>query len=109
MLADGVYTPSLAVPGDSLDIFGLRFTFNKPVEYPGIRVKHVSQLFNGLLVAAFTLMILGLYVTFFCESVLVKADADGYAVGGPRPERMRIELEALLAPHFIDDPKEEEA
>ena len=48
-------------------------------------------------------------VTFFCESVLVKADARGYAVGGPRPERMRIELEALLAPHFIDDPKEEEA
>ena len=109
VFADGVYTPSLAVPGDSLDIFGLRFTFNKPVEYPGIRVKHVSQLFNGLLVAAFTLMILGLYVTFFCESVLVKADADGYAVGGPRPERMRIELEGLLAPHFIDDPKEEEA
>ena len=109
MLADGVYTPSLAVPGDSLDIFGLRFTFNRPVEYPGIRVKHVSQLCNALLVAAFTLMILGLYVTFFCESVLVKADARGYAVGGPRPERMRIELEDLLAEHFIDEPKEEEA
>ena len=107
VLADGVYTPSLAVPGDSLDIFGLRFTFNKPVEYPGIRVKHVSQLFNGLLVAAFTLMILGLYVTFFCESVLVKADARGYAVGGPRPERMRMELEGLLAEYFIDEPKEE--
>ena len=107
VLADGVYTPSLAVPGDSLEIFGLRFTFNKPVEYPGIRIKHVSQLCNGLLVAAFSLMILGLYVTFFCESVLVRADGRGYAAGGPRPERMRIELESLLEPYFVDDPKEE--
>ncbi len=107
VLADGVYTPSLAVPGDSLDIFGLRFTFNRPVEYPGIRIKHVSRLYNGLLVAAFTLMIIGLYVTFFCESVLVRADARGYAVGGPRPERMRIELDGLLEPYFVDIPKEE--
>ena len=109
VLADGVYTPSLAVPGDTLEIFGLRFTFNRPVEYPGIRVKHVSRLCNALLIAAFTLMILGLYVTFFCESVLVKADARGYAVGGPRPERMRIELEALLTSCFVDDSKEDES
>ena len=33
-----------------------------------------------------------LAVTFFYEPVLVKTDADGYAVGGPKPERMRIEL-----------------
>jgi hypothetical protein len=102
VLADGVYTPSLAVPGDSLDIFGLRFTFNKPVEYPGIRVKHVSQLFNGLLVAAFTLMIAGLYVTFFYEPVLVKTDAEGYAVLGPKPERMRIELGEELREYEVE-------
>ena len=96
VLADGVYTPTLAVPGDELEVFGLRFTFNDPVEYPGLRIKKVSSLANALLIAAFTLMIAGLYVTFFCEPVLVKLDAEGYAVGGPKPERMRLEIEGLL-------------
>ena len=92
VVSDGVYTPALAEPGDELEVMGLRFTFNDPVEYPGIRIKHVSALFNGLLIASFTLMIAGLYLTFFCEPVLVKTDTAGYAVGGPKPERMQIEL-----------------
>ena len=95
--ADGVNTPVLALPGESLEVLGLRFAFNAPVEYPGIRIKHVSQLANRLLVASFTLMILGLFLTFFCEPVLVKADAQGYAVGGSKPERMRVELASALA------------
>ena len=37
-------------------------------------------------------MIAGLYITFFYEPVLVKVDAAGYAVGGAKPERMRLEL-----------------
>ena len=90
--SDGVFTPVLAVPGDELTVNNLHFRFNDPVEYPGIRAKHVSRLINGLLVAAFTLMIAGLYVTFFYEPVLVKTDAEGYAVLGPKPERMRVEL-----------------
>ncbi|MBR0352657.1 MAG: cytochrome c biogenesis protein ResB [Oscillospiraceae bacterium] len=106
VIAEGVNTPTLAVPGDTLEVLGLRFTFNSPVEYPGIRFKHVSRLVNGLLVAAFTLMIAGLYLTFFCEPVLVKADAKGYAVGGPRPERLRIELEDQLADYTIESEKE---
>ena len=92
VIADGSYTPTLAEPGDELELANLRFTFNKPVDYPGIRIKHVSTLCNALLIAAFTLMIAGLVITFFCEPVLVKTDAEGYAVGGPKPEGMRIEL-----------------
>ena len=92
VIADGVFTPTLAVPGDELEVRGLRFTFNPPVEYPGLRVKHVSAFLNALLIASFVLMIAGLYISFFLEPVLVKTDADGYAVGGPKPERMRIEL-----------------
>ena len=94
ILTDGEYTPAFAVPGDSVEILGLRFTFNAPVEYPGLRIKHVSTAVNGLLIASFTLMILGLYITFFYEPVLVKVDAAGYAVLGPKPERMRVELGA---------------
>ena len=90
--SDGVFTPVLAEPGDELTVNNLRFRFNAPVDYPGIRIKHVSRLWNGALVAAFTMMIVGLYITFFYEPVLVKTDREGYAVLGPKPERMRIEL-----------------
>ena len=92
VISDGVFTPTLALPGEALTVMNLRFTFNAPVEYPGIRIKHVSPLLNALLVAAFTLMIAGLYITFFCEPVLVKLDSEGYAVSGPKPEHMRVEL-----------------
>ncbi len=92
VISDGVFTPTLAIPGDELEVRGLRFSFNPPVEYPGLRVKHVSAFLNALLIASFVLMIAGLYISFFLEPVLVKTDADGYAVGGPKPERMRIEL-----------------
>ena len=91
-MSDGVFTPTLAVPGDELTVRDLCFTFNAPVEYPGLRVKHVSPLLNALLVASFTLMILGLAVTFFYEPVLVKTDCEGYTAAGPKPERMRVEL-----------------
>ena len=102
VISDGVYTPSLAVPGDSLEVLGLRFTFNEPVEYPGLRIKHTPPLANILLVAAFTLMLLGLFVTFFMEPVLVKVDAEGCAVGGPKPERLRLELEELCVKPATD-------
>ena len=92
VISDGEFTPTLAVPGDELELTGLRFAFNSPVEYPGIRIKHVSRLFNALLIASFMLMIAGLTLAFFFDPVLVKTDAEGYAVGGPKPEHMRIEL-----------------
>ena len=92
VISDGEFTPTLAEPSDELELTGLRFTFNSPVEYPGIRIKHVSRLFNALLIASFMLMIAGLTLAFFFDPVLVKTDAEGYAVGGPKPEHMRIEL-----------------
>ena len=101
-----MYTPTLAVPGDSLEVLGLRYDFNAPVDYPGLRIKHTPPLANILLVAAFTLMILGLFVTFFMEPVLVKVDAEGCAVGGPKPERLRLELEELSADPSSDRKEE---
>ncbi len=91
-ISDGVFTPTLAVPGDELTVEGLRFSFNEPVEYPGLRIKHVNPLVNAMLIASFVLMIIGLYLTFFYETILVKVDENGYAVAGPKPERMRIDL-----------------
>ena len=90
-------------PGDVIEIAPLRFTFNDPVSYPGLRIKHTPQLVNALLIACFALMIAGLTVTFFLPPVLVKVDDEGYAVGGPKPEGTRLELQALLQ----DDSKED--
>lgn len=92
IIADGERTPFYALPGQELTLSNARFTFNAPADYPGIRIKHVSSLVNALLVASFTLMIIGLYITFFYEPVLVKVSETGYTVAGPKPERMRVEL-----------------
>ena len=101
--SDGVYTPTLAFPGDSVRVNGLEFTFNDPVEYPGLRIKKTPAAVNALLIAAFALMTVGLYITFFMQPVLVKLDAEGYAVGGPKPEGMRVELALLLKDDSLED------
>ena len=94
--SDGVYTPILAFPGDELQVGDLRFTFEEPVEYPGLRIKYTPKVVNALLIASFTLMILALYITFFCQPVLVKLDAEGCAVGGPKPEGMLLAVQEWL-------------
>lgn len=103
LASEGVYTPVLAFPGESVRVGGIEFTFNEPVEYPGLRVKRTPAAVNALLIAAFVLMTVGLYITFFMQPVLVKVDAAGYAVGGPKPEGARLDLELF----FKDDIREE--
>lgn len=90
--SDGVYTPILAFPGDELQVNDLAFVFEKPVEYPGLRIKYTPKTVNALLCASFLLMIVGLYITFFCQPVLVRVDETGCVVGGPKPEGMRISV-----------------
>ena len=58
---------------------------------------------NALLIAAFVLLILGLYISFFMPPVLVKVDGQGYAVGGPKPEGIRIKLDELLQDCRLED------
>ena len=62
--------------------------------------------FAALLIAVFALMTTALYITFFCDVVLVKLDAEGYAVGGPKPERMRVELGAEFEAYERKDESE---
>ena len=95
-VSDGVFTPVLAFPGEELTIQGLSFTFEEPVEYPGLRIKHTPRLVNILLCAAFLLMIVGFYMSFFCQPVLVRVDEDGCAVCGPKPEGMRIAVRECM-------------
>lgn len=91
-------TPSLRYvgAGESLVVGDLRFTFQYPY-YPVLTVKHMSPLVNGLLIGVFALMVIALTVTFFLPPVVVKVDGEGYAVAGPKPENMKMELAAYLA------------
>ena len=95
-VSDGVFTPVLAFPGEELQIGQLRFHFEPPVEYPGLRIKHTPGFVNALLCAAFLLMIAGLYITFFCQPVLLRVDASGCAVAGPKQEGMRLTVRECI-------------
>ena len=95
LAAQGEYTPVLAFPGESLTVGELRYDFNAPVEYPGLRIKYTPGAVNILLLLSFLLMIAGLYITFFLVPVLVKLDDTGCTVGGPKPEGLRMEIELL--------------
>lgn len=97
LASDGVYTPVMVFPGETVSVGGLDFTFEDPVEYPGLRIKKTPTVVNGLLFAAFGLMILGLWFCFFQTPAIVVLREDGYTVAGPKPQGMEMELAAIEA------------
>ncbi len=94
--SEGVYTPVMVFPGESLTVGGVEFTFEAPVEYPGLRIKRTPEAVNALLFAAFALMVLGLWFCFFQTPAIVAVREEGYTVAGPKPQGLTLELEALL-------------
>ena len=97
MASDGVYTPVMVFPGETVTVAGLDFTFEDPVEYPGLRIKQTPTVVNALLFAAFGLMIVGLWFAFFQTPAIVVVRKEGYTVAGPKPRGLELELEAILA------------
>ena len=96
LASEGVYTPVMVFPGETVSVAGLDFTFEDPVEYPGLRIKRTPEAINALLFAAFGLMVLGLWFCFFQTPAIVTVREDGYAVGGPKPQGLEMELADLL-------------
>jgi hypothetical protein len=105
LASDGVYTPVMVFPGETLTVGGVEFTFEDPVEYPGLRIKKTPTIVNALLFAAFGLMVLGLWFCFFQTPAIVAVREEGYTVAGPKPQALQMELAALLE---SDMRKEEE-
>lgn len=103
--SDGVHTPVLVFPGETLAVGGVEYTFEDPIEYPGLRIKKTPAIVNALLFAAFGLMVLGLWFCFFQTPAIVAVREDGYTVAGPKPQGLQMELSALLA---SDEKKEED-
>ena len=92
----GVMQSRYALPGFILEVGDLTYVINDPVAYPGLRIKHTPRIVNALLIVAFAVMAVGLYITFFLQPVLVKLTKEGVTVAGTKPETMRSELEQLL-------------
>lgn len=104
LASEGVYTPVMVFPGETLSVGGVDFTFEDPVEYPGLRIKRTPEAVNTLLFAAFGLMVLGLWFCFFQTPAIVAVREDGYTVAGPKPQGLELELAAL----FESDTRNEE-
>lgn len=100
---DGESSLTFARPGETLTIGQLQYRFEEPVEYPGLRIKYTPPVVNTLLFLSFALMIVGLYMTFFLQPILVKVDDDGYVVSGGKSEGITLDLQTLLS----DTTKEE--
>lgn len=96
-VADGVTTPVLAFPDETLTIGDVSFTLLEPVSYPGLRIKHMHTEILGVLYATFVLIVAALYLCFFAVPVAAKVTADGYTLLSPKTQTgLMIELEALL-------------
>lgn len=98
IVSNGTVMPDMQVqPGEEIKLGDWVFRFHEPY-YPGLRAKIMPiPVSNSLLEIAMLLLLAGLFLSFYLQPVLVKADAEGYTVAGPRPEKMRLELEKLLA------------
>lgn len=96
LASEGVYTPVMVFPGETLSVGGVEFTFEDPVEYPGLRIKRTPEAVNVMLFSAFGLMILGLWFCFFQTPAIVAVREEGYTVAGPKPQGLILELTALL-------------
>ena len=103
--SEGVYTPVMVFPGETLSVGGVDFTFEEPVEYPGLRIKRTPEAVNSLLFAAFGLMVLGLWFCFFQTPAIVAVREEGYTVSGPKPQGLELELEALLEDYIGNEEK----
>lgn len=96
-VSDGVTTPVLAFPDETLTIGDVSFTMLDPVSYPGLRIKHMNTVILGVLYAVFVLMVAALYLCFFMTPVAVRVTSAGYKVLSPKAQTgLLIELEDLL-------------
>ena len=105
IMSEGAYKETEEVrPGEKRTIGGIEFDFLDPY-YPGLRIKTMPvRAANPLLESAFVLMLVGLFISFYLQPVLVKADKAGYTVAGPRSEKMRMELKGRFSQREEENP-----
>lgn len=75
----------IVIPGTTLSVDGVDYTFEKPLNISTLRVKSYPPLVFPLLYLTFALLIIGIYLTFFMVPVYVRADEKGYALMSSKP------------------------
>lgn len=89
-------TPMLAFPGDEVTVGDLTFTFNDPVEYPGLRIKKNPRWTNPCLGLAVLVLTLGLAILLLFEPVVVLVDGEGYHIFGNKKEGIDLQIRGEL-------------
>ncbi len=85
----------LAFPGDTVEVGKLTFTFDEPVEFPGLRIKHSPGVINLFLLLSVILLTAGLYIIFFMRPVDILVSDEGYSIRG-RNEELVLKISHLL-------------
>ena len=86
----------LAFPGDSVTIDTYTFTFETPVEYPGLRIKKSPAILNLCLLVSVILLTAGFWIIFFARPVNILMNEEGYTVIG-RNEELGLLLSHTLS------------
>ena len=93
---EGSSEQMLAFPGDTVEIGELTFTFDDPVEYPGLRIKHSPAVLNLFLLLSVILLTAGLYLIFFLRPVNVLVSREGCTMVG-RNEGLSLSLKHIMS------------
>lgn len=94
-IENGMGEQMLAFPKDSVTIGDYTFTFQDPVEYPGLRIKHAPSVINLFLLLSVILMTAGLYLIFFVRPVNVLVSSEGCTIAD-RNEGLSLQLKHCL-------------
>lgn len=91
---NGQHENSVALPGTTVIVGNVSYTFEKPLNISTLRIKSYPPGIFALLYFSFILLTLGIWLAFFQVPVYIKAAEDGYAMRSTKPVP---ELEEALA------------
>jgi len=103
LVADnGNMESQMVLPGEAIQIGDIAYEFNKPVNFPGIRVKVIPNPFQMLLYASFVLIHLGFWICFYHIPVKVVVQNDRYFIRTSN-EAQLIGIETFLKQYGHDE------
>jgi len=86
VVEDGESSTGVVMPGTTLAVDGVTYTFQDPMYFPQIRIKTVPAAAMALLYTSFALLVAGLYLCFFHVPAFVTVGRKGYAISGPKAD-----------------------
>ena len=87
--------PRFVLPGETISIADIEFTFNEPAHFSGIRIKRIPHPFMEALFASFALMIIGFWLCFFHMPAIVAVGSGSYKTGGLH-SGVQLDIESYL-------------